>query len=233
MKLTISTRFRIAALSTALVVGSWTSPTLGEISNSQPDFLKVSGRWDAGGSPEANCRVHVEELTIGFKEPTPALNSALAKAVDVWGSVSGLPRFRIVNSGEADIRIHEYRGRTLPGLTKRLASYESARTLVQFDPATAAIRGADVYLNASHWFLLYECNGGGIGAPTSDRQIALDVVLAHELGHCLGIGHTGQSGNLMREALTRQPFGERRPRTCTAKLGDWDLAAVRELYALQ
>lgn len=96
---------------------------------------------------------------------------------------------------------------------------ESARTRV-FYTRTGAINEADIVLNP---FLQFSTDG-------SFGTYDLESTLTHEIGHLLGIRHSGVLGSIMSESLARN--NELSVFDGPRKLAASDIAAVRQAYGV-
>ncbi|MCA1616272.1 MAG: matrixin family metalloprotease [Acidobacteria bacterium] len=96
------------------------------------------------------------------------------------------------------------------------------RARVQFNPADGAIFEADMAVNPS---LPFSTTGAH---DTYD----LESTFVHEIGHMLGLDHSGLEGASMQPRQTRNfnAQGVSFPQTTVRTLSDDDLAAVRALY---
>jgi len=72
------------------------------------------------------------------------------------------------------------------------------------DAVGAQVREADIEINATH---LHHSPGAGwvLALPGSDREVSLQAVVTHEIGHLLGLrdacgDHYGRTGRIVRDA---------------------------------
>lgn len=146
--------------------------------------------------------------------------TAWSSVADVEFTVAGSERQSISPSGVAGdgaslITIAQTPENVL--LFSRDPNAESARTRVFYN-RLGTITEADIVLNP---FLLFSTDG-------TFGTFDLESTLTHEIGHLLGIRHSGVIGSVMSESLARNSefsFVDG-PRTLAAS----DIAAVRQVY---
>jgi len=115
---------------------------------------------------------------------------------------------------------------TVADTPENRAAFDSAdrtgRTRIFYDPATGAISEADVVVNPAAQF----STDGTVG--TYD----LETTFTHEIGHVLGLDHSGEAGSVMQPRQGINGLYEQ-VATGSRTLSDDDRAGVRTLYGSQ
>ncbi len=103
-----------------------------------------------------------------------------------------------------------------------------ARARVFFNPATGLITEADIVLNPTTG----GSNGYGFSTDGTNDTFDLEATFTHELGHLLGLNHSGVIGATMQPRLGRNfaQSGINAPAITARTLEDDDVAAIRALY---
>ncbi len=105
-----------------------------------------------------------------------------------------------------------------------LTPSQSAYTRVYFDPETGAIDEVDIVLNDVDMKLTAEPdNADYTGGGSSGHVIVLEDVVAHELGHVLGLGHSG----ILDSTMFAFGWAGQRDLSCD------DVRAVQALYGTE
>lgn len=199
----MTTRHRASALALALALGSCDAPTM---TSFEPGYdpltlVPLFYHWDAG---------HEITIFVDPNQPAPAtdLEGAVREAIAAWEAVGplGEVRMRVVSDyRQADVIVHH-------SAAPRLVATELC------DPLPTGAGGytffcIDENLQAIP-LLLVDGSGGRVQMDVAINRDAVDAdstfraVVAHELGHVLGIGaHSPNMTDLM--------FGSPRRRTPT------------------
>jgi hypothetical protein len=147
---------------------------------------------------------------------------AALRALRRWSDATNInftTEFATVNATSAD-------GRNVitvtPSDTTFVTGTRPGRARVQFNPADGIISEADMATNPS---LPYSTTGAH---DTYD----LESTFVHEIGHMLGLDHSGVAGASMQPRQTRNfnAQGVVFPQTSVRTLSDDDLAGIRALY---
>jgi hypothetical protein len=98
------------------------------------------------------------------------------------------------------------------------------RTRVFFNPANGAITEADLVINPT---LNGTSGGPGFSTDSTSGTFDLEATLTHEIGHFLGLDHSGVVGATMQPRQGRNFFS---PALTMRTLADDDRAAISALY---
>jgi hypothetical protein len=139
--------------------------------------------------------------------------SAVVNAIRVWGIISSSstssPAVR--GSAPATIMLNSNGGLCTGGcLAATLTGYYVSQ------PGDDRIYDADVYTSTSHQFF-------SSGEPACSGEYDIDGVMAHEVGHVIGIGHSTVSGATMYPSVSAC-------NTANRSLHSDDIAAKNDLY---
>ena len=137
-------------------------------------------------------------------------------AIRVWEQVEGRPLFRIVSTslgGEATPKQDGANVIYWMNTWEPDKASEQARTSVYW--VGDRIREADIRINAKN-FTFY------LDYPTSYRDVHLESLLVHELGHVLGLRHKDDAPSIMSTYLSSQ--------TVRTKLSDTDVQNLKCEY---
>lgn len=120
---------------------------------------------------------------------------ALEKAMKVWETSAGHKLFTIINNNYRDNSTPEKDGKSVVYWLKAWEAEkpsEQARTSIYW--VGDQIREADLRVNAKN-FSYY------LDTPQSDKQVHLESLLIHELGHVLGLKHNDAGESVMATYL--------------------------------
>lgn len=135
-----------------------------------------------------NCRVidPLDELLSRSRISMQGFRDAVRHAAAMWEAAAAL-RLIPAGDGEPDILLG---AQVVPrGIAFADVSHDGKTDAVD-NPAIATIERSLICLNPERAWIL----GTGDGPPPG---FALRLVLAHELGHAIGLDHPGPSGSLM------------------------------------
>mgnify|MGYP000120113080 CR=1 FL=1 len=158
--------------------GKWGEATMGTGATITYSF-QDAGTCDAG----VLCQGLGSFMPVGFK-------TEIERAFDAWSAVANLTFFEVADDGanfnatttSGDIRIT---GHVFDGVSNVLAHGF-------FPPNNGSTAAGDMHFDvAENWAL-----------SLADPGISIFQVMAHELGHALGLGHTDVAGSLMNSLYT-------------------------------
>lgn len=181
---------------------------------------------DPTGNP-----VRVAQKEIVFRLPAhvpPGLDAAeigaaIERALAEWGEVSGLT-FKVVR-GDPYAKIgYDPKGDNHNDILFIEHGWEwddtgVAATILTIDTQTHTILDADIALNASEHRFKVLPDSSVPGGVYDDVQNAV----AHELGHALGLGHSGVTGSVMYPSSPRGEVTKR-------KLTEDNVEGIRAIY---
>jgi hypothetical protein len=106
----------------------------------------------------------------------------------------------------------------------------TGRARVEFDPTTGIVSEADMAINPN---VRASDGSGGPGFSTDGTHDTFDLesTFVHEIGHMLGLDHSGVVGASMQPRQVRNFLDLKQPTPRT--LSDDDIAGIRSLYPVQ
>jgi hypothetical protein len=195
--------FRLLKLAGANL--KWGEPAYGE--PARVTYALVAA--DFSDRDGVNCRA-MKPLTALLERagiPESAFSAELEAAFDLWRVAAGLDFAPVADARDADIVIGAQ-------ATPRGIAY----TNVHFEPsggaAVARLRAASICLNPA---VAWEFDEDDDLSTYNLRR-----VLAHEIGHALGLDHPGRHGQLMGYAYSED----------SGRLRAGDVSGIRALYGL-
>lgn len=144
--------------------------------------------------------------------PRADVSAALARSAGVWSAVPGSWLSFTGPARGSPVRVEVTRERW-----PLSPDFVAHTDLIDTSPP-GTVAGAVIRLNAAHHrFCLSACAPG---------EVALEPVLLHELGHVIGLGHSGVRGAVMAPGL-----GSSRTGSAPLALSDDDRRGVLAIYA--
>ncbi|MEX1229803.1 MAG: matrixin family metalloprotease [Planctomycetaceae bacterium] len=142
-------------------------------------------------------------------------------ALDTWAAVSGFTNLGVVADGGVDAGAPAGSGGALGDI--RVAAWEIATSGVlahAFQPGTEVIFGPGGTIAGDLHFDIARTWVDDPTDTTADSDFDIYTVALHEIGHSLGLGHTGVAGSVMEAVYA----GARRT------LGADDIAGIVSIY---
>jgi predicted Zn-dependent protease len=136
-------------------------------------------------------------LQIHESVPTE-MQAALERAIKVWEDAVGRPLFTISQTQTKTANVSRRDGvNTIYWLNtwEDDRASEQARTAIYWEGDV--IKEADIRINAKDYTFYDQF-------ATSDRDVHLESLMVHELGHILGLKHQDSSGSVMATTLASQ-----------------------------
>ena len=171
----------------------------------RPDEIMIDGRPQWPKRPLGNVEAYWVSWCISGSLPgisNDTFDEAVHWAFLQWKAVCGLLPYRIDDAIAADILI-TVAALGGPGgvLADSMLPYQAGQVKQRYD-------------TGERWVY---------SATPAEREIDLGRVIAHELGHGLGLPHTTESGNLMNPTYSR---------TIRGPVGAWESAEARKRYGV-
>jgi hypothetical protein len=162
------------------------------------------------GARNCTAMLPLDELTQRSGLELAAVEQETAAAFAVWSAQAPLAFRRIDDPGQADILIGAQLG-------SRGIAFTNVADLSGPVGGTANLLQATICLDpAERW----EIQGDG-----DPETYVVRRVLAHEIGHAIGLDHYGRRGGIMGFGYDDEPIGP-----ADARLSPLDIAAVTFLY---
>lgn len=146
----------------------------------------------------------------------PRFYPAITAAMSQWESAAGRKLFRIVGTSYRDSdapRIDNVNVIYWRSTWEKDRKSEQARTSVHYEGNE--LRESDIIINAQN-FSYY------IDSPQNPREVHLESLVQHELGHVLGLKHRDHEGSVMATVLSAG--------TARTKLSSNDLSSLQCEY---